>query len=249
MAYKNLILGVLFCVGIFAVKSGVGIAYVMAGQKKKRAKAGAFLFLALIYGSVFAIAAAILTKIDPIRHLTAIQAFVESGMLLHVIMALLLLGWGLLLLIKKNNGRPNKSKGWLLLVMPCPVCATVIFFSLGFLLTFFPDNPKSTVPALYLAFMVINLITMGITTVYGKRATMPAESLLGGAMVLMALYFFVSMTVLPQFAEVDKVYRLASYQGQTPLKKVIHLVPFSLLTAAAFAYGYGVKLKKNRRIT
>ena len=249
MAYENLILGVLFCSGIFAVKSGVGLAYVMAGQKKKGAKVGAFLLSALIYGSVFALAATILTIIDPIQHLAAMQAFVKSGMLVHVIMAFLLLSWGLLLLIKGGNGRQNKSNGWLLLTMPCPVCATVILFSMGFLATSFPDHPKSTGLALYLAFMLINIVTMGITTLYRKRENMPAESLLGGAMVLMALYFFISMAVIPQFADVDKIYRLALYQGKTPVQKVVHLVPFSILTAVAFMGGYGLKLQKIRRIT
>lgn len=248
MAYENLIMGVLFTIGIFAVKSGVGISYVVAGQKKKRAKAGAFLLFAITYGLVFAAALTALTLIDPVRHLAAIQSFVRSGMIVHVIMAGLLMGWGVLLL-KGGSGYGKKSKGWLLLAVPCPVCVTVIFFSAGFLFAFFPNTPKFAVLVLYLSFVLINLVTMGVIGLYRKRQTVPAESFLGGAMLLMALYFLISVTVMPQFADVDKIYRLAMYQGKTPSQKVVHLVPFSILTAAAFVGGYGFKSKKIRSTT
>ena len=247
MAYENLILGVLFSIGIFAAKSGVGMAYVVGGKKQRRAQAGAFLLCAMIYGLVFVAAATILTMIDPVRHLTAIQAFVRSGMIVHTILAGLLMGWGVMLL-KGGSGYRKKSKGWLLLAVPCPVCVTVIFFSAGFLFTCFPDTPKSAVLALYLAFMLIHLVTMGVTGLYRKRQTVPAESLLGGAMLLMALYFFISVTVMPQFADMDKIYRLAMYQGQTPAQKGFRLVPFWILTASAFVGGYGVTLQKIRKV-
>ncbi len=248
MAYENLILGVLFSIGIFGVKSGVGISYVVAGQEKRRAKVGVFLLFAITYCLVFAAAATILTMIDPVRHLAAIQSFVQSGMIVHVIMAGLLMAWGVLLL-KGGGGYRQKSKGWLLLAVPCPVCVTVIFFSAGFLITCFPDTPESAVLALYLAFVLINLVTMGVTYVYRKRQTVAAESLLGGAMILIAVYFSISVTVMPQFADMDKVYRLAMYQGKTPSQKVIHLVPFSILSATAFVGGYGFKSRKIRSIT
>lgn len=248
MAYENLIMGVLFSIGIFAVKSGVGISYVVAGQKTKRAKAGTFLLFAITYGLVFAAVVTALALIDPVGHLAAIQSFVRSGMIVHVIMAGLLMGWGVLLL-KGGSGYGKKSKGWLLLTVPCPVCVTVIFFSAGFLFTCFEDTPKSAVVILYLTFVLISLVTMGVIGLYRKRQMMPAEPLLGGAMLLMALYFFISVTVMPQFADVDKIYRLAMYQGKTPSQKVVHLVPLSILTAAAFVGGYGFKSKSIRRTT
>ncbi len=248
MTYENLVVGVCFSIGIFAVKSGVAIAYVVFGQEKKRAKAGAFLLFAITYGLIFFSSAMILTLIDPVRHLPAIQKFVRSGMIVHVIMAGLLMGWGVLLL-KGGSGYRKKSKGWLLLAVPCPVCVTVIFFSTGVLFACFPDTPKSAVLALYLVFVLINLVTVGIAGLCRKRQTVSAESWLGWSMILVALYFLISVTVMPQFADVDKIYRLAVYQGQTPSQKVVHLVPFSILIAAAFVGGYGFHLKKIRTIT
>jgi predicted transporter len=168
-------------------------------------------------------------------------------MLVHLAMAGLMMGWGLVLL-KQNTASQSKSRGWLMLAVPCPVCVTVIFFSAGFLITCFPETPKTVVLALYLAFVLINLATLSGIGLYRKRHAMLPESLLGGAMILVAVYFFLSVTVLPQFADVDKIYRLAMYQGQKPSQERVHLVPFSILTATAFVGGYGFKSKKIRSI-
>lgn len=248
MSYENLILGVLFSIGIFAVKSGLGIAYLVAGQEKRRAKIGVFSLFALAYGLVFAAVGLLLAWIDPVRHLAAIQTWVQSGMIAHLSLALLLMVWGVMLLKSSGRGR-RKSKGWLLLALPCPVCATVIFLSAGFLCACFPDSPKSAVLALYLVFVLIHLVTLAVISRYRKSRTMPSESLLGGTMLLIALYFFVSVTVMPQFADVDKIYRLALYQGQTQAQKVVHLLPLCVLVAAAFAGGFGFKTKTIRRTT
>jgi predicted transporter len=125
----------------------------------------------------------------------------------------------------------------------------VIFFSAGFLFALFPATPKSAALALYLSFVSISLATMGVVGLYRKRRAVAAESFLGGAMLLMALYFFISVTVMPQFADVEKIYRLAMYQGKTSSHKGGHLVPFSVLAAGAFACGYGLKSRKIRSLT
>lgn len=248
MAYKSLILGILLSIGIFAVKSGIGISYFFSGQEKMRTKAGGFFLFALGYFVVFVAAAFILTRIDPVRHLAAIQAFIQSGMIIHLIMAGLMMAWAVMLL-KKGSGCRLKSKGWLLLAIPCPVCVTVIFLSSGFLITCFPDTPRLVVVSLYLAFLLINLVTMMGLSIYRKRRDLCPESILGGAMLVIAVYFCLSVTVVPQFADVEKIYRLARYQGRMHSQQVLHPVLFSILTAAAFVGGYGFKSKKIRNIT
>jgi predicted transporter len=247
MAYQSLILGILFSIGIFAVKSGAGISYFVAGRKKKSSKVSAFLLFALTYFFVFAAAAIVLDRIDPVRHLAAIRTFIQSGMILHLVMAGMLMAWGVMLL-KQSTGPRLKSKGWLMLAVPCPVCVTVIFFSAGFLMTCFPDTPKSIVLTLYLAFVLVNLVTMGVIALYRKRNAMIPESFLGGAMLLIAVYFFLSVTIMPQFADMEKIYRLALYQGERHSQEGLCSIPFSILAAAAFVGGFGFKSKKIRNI-
>lgn len=247
MAYQSLILGVLFSIAIFAVKSGAGITYFVASQKKMRAKFGAFLLFALIYLVVFAAAAFVLERIDPVRHMTTIQTFIQSGMIVHLVMAALLMVWGVLLLRHKKDSQA-RSRGWLMLAVPCPVCVTVIFLSSGFLITLFPDTPKLVILAFYLTFILINLLTMGMISLYRQKRVVAPEAFLGGAMLLSAVYFFLSVTIMPHFADMEKIYRLAMYQGQAHSRQVLYLLPFSLLTATAFLGGYGFTSKKIRSL-
>jgi len=248
MAYQSLICGILFSIGIFAVKSGVGIYYVMSRQEKKRAKVLCFSLFALTYLVVFAAAVGVLIKIDLLRHLASIQSFIKSGMIVHLIMAALMMIWGVVLL-KQGNRADFRSRGWLMLVVPCPVCVTVIFFSAGFLMTCFPDTPKTVAGLLYMGFVLINILTMGVIALQQHRRPASSESLLGVVMILIAVYFFMSVTVMPQFSDVDKIYRMARYQGEPVDKKVLHILFPAGMVVAAFWGGYVFRLKQIRSAT
>jgi predicted transporter len=245
MLYKSLILGVLFSIGIFAVKSGVGIAYVMARQQRARLKAAAVILFAVAYGLVFGLAALMLHRLDPVRNLTAIQTFIQSGMLVHLVMAGLMMIWGVILL-KQTPGLPSGSRGWMILVLPCPVCATVIVFATAFCLSCFPDHFLLVVSSLYLAFLSISLLTMAVAQGYQRRMAQSSEAFLGGAMLLIATYFIVSVTVMPQFADLDKVYRMAGYHAKTQPQDTLAVALVLLLVAATFTVGYGTTIKKIR---
>ncbi len=246
MVYQSLILGILLGIGIFAAKTAVGIYYFLSRLDRRWQQATALLLFAAGYLLVFAGTSLFLEKIDLMRHLAAIQSFIRSGMLIHLILAGLLLTWGVTLL-KQGEGMHHKSKGWLILAVPCPVCITVIVFSAGFLITCFPENPARVVTLLYLTFMLINLGTMLVIALYQKQRPVRPESFLGGAMILIAVYFLLSVTVMPRFSDMDKIYRLAMYQGQAHSQPVSHLTLFSILSLAAFAGGFALKLKTIRR--
>ncbi|NNK00146.1 MAG: hypothetical protein HKP58_07010, partial [Desulfatitalea sp.] len=148
MIYKSLILGILFSIGVFSVKSGVGLSYYLFQTVSKRTRLGTYVLSAGAYLLVFLASVLILKKIELIRHMDVVQDFVQSGMLIHLIMAAMLMVWGVVLL-KRDGTLHQKSKGWLLLAAPCPVCAIVIFFSVGFLMTCFPDFPMGVTLVLY----------------------------------------------------------------------------------------------------
>ena len=248
MVYQNLVLGILFSIGLFAVKSGVGIHYFISVQSRMRHKTVGFLLFALTYFIIFSAIAFILAKIDIVGHLVAIQTFIKSGMLIHLIMAGMLMVWGVILL-KRDSSNSQKSKGWMLLAVPCPVCLIVIFFSAGFLITCFPDTPKTAVLILYFVFILINLITIAILTRLQHKRKIEPEFLLGAIMLLIAVYFFISVTVMPQFADIDTIYRMAQYKGTKPAKEVVYRIPFIIFTVLAFVGGYSFRFKKIRSIT
>lgn len=246
MEYHSLILGVLLSIGIFAVKSGTGLAYLFAGQERLKNRIIGFIIFSLSYMAVFFAAELLISNINPEVHLMKIQKILKSGMLIHIVMAFFMLLWGVLLLRHKGSDH-KKSKGWMLLAFPCPVCITVIFISLGFLITLYPDNPKTVVSGLYAAFIGINLFTVICIGLYRKHRDVELESFLGSIMLLIAVYFIVSVTVMPHFSDIDKVYRLATYKGNQPPQELLHIVPFLLLTVFAFAGGFILKLNKIKR--
>jgi predicted transporter len=153
-------------------------------------------------------------------------------------MAGVMIAWGLALL-RRPHRHGSSSRGWLLLTLPCPVCATVIVFSLAFVLSLFPDHFALTAGSLYLTFLVISLAMMGLMLGLGRMTALSAENLLGGAMVLLSAYFLLSMAILPQFTDVDKIYRLARYQPSAQPQDLTTLLPLAVLTLFTFLAGFG----------
>jgi predicted transporter len=75
----------------------------------------------------------------------------------------------------------------------------------------------------------------------------PPETLLGGAMLFIAVYFFLSVTIMPQFADAGKIYRMALYSPETTAEQIPHLFLFLTWVAAAFFGGFGRMTFKIRR--
>jgi hypothetical protein len=69
---------------------------------------------------------------------------------------------------------------------------------------------------------------------------------LGGFMLLVAAYFILSVTIMPQFADLDKVYRLAGYGSDLPGWDSSRLLPTAAVLVAAFLIGWGNTYRKIR---
>ena len=245
MEWKSLVLGVAFCVGIFAVKSGVGLSYYMSKTTSSRARAGAWAGFAATYLLVFAACGYILEKIDLMQHLVAIQEWIQSGMLVHLLMAAMLLLWGLRLL-RENGGAAGKSRGWVLLAAPCPVCAMVILFSVGFMAAAFPESPLIMAALLYLVFLSINTATVKIMSATRNRES--PESFLGVSMLAIAAYFFLSVTIMPNIADADKIYQMALYPSNAALEEPRRLLVFVVGMLAAFLSVFGITFLRIRKM-
>jgi hypothetical protein len=79
MLYKSLIMGVLFSIGIFAGKSGVGLAYLLGRTPSWKEKLSRLLAFALLYGFLFALVAWGLRVFDPLAHLEGSSVFSDPG--------------------------------------------------------------------------------------------------------------------------------------------------------------------------
>ncbi|MBW2010562.1 MAG: DUF2162 domain-containing protein [Deltaproteobacteria bacterium] len=246
MELKSLILGLFFSIGIFGIKSGIGLQYFFHQQKKLIGKIVFFLLFASVYFCVFMVCAQVLNRIDILRYFEMMQTFFKSGMFIHIMMAGLMTIWGIRLL-KKDDHSDQASYGWAVLAVPCPVCITVIFFTVAFLLSCFPDAGNAAVLSAYAGFVGINLLTVILMGFWQSRSKSTPESILGTAMLIIAAYFFLSVIIMPQFGDLDKIYRMAQYKGENRMMDIKHTVSLYVLIAASFNVGFLLMRRKTGR--
>ncbi len=246
MEFKSLILGVLFSIGVFAVKSGVGLYYCIEEAAASRTRRLALAGFAAVYLLLFAAAFVVLRTVDMIEHLPVFLGFMRSGMMVHLLMAGMLLFWGVRLL-REGGARHRISRGWILLATPCPVCAAAILMSMGLLFAAMPDRSIVTTAWLYLMFLSVSLSVVFILRRANAGENQGLETLLGGAMVLIAAYFLLSVVVIPQFADAENVYRLALATAEGSSPGFAETAGFFAATAVAFGVGFALKTGRIRR--
>ncbi|MCL2029510.1 MAG: DUF2162 domain-containing protein [Deltaproteobacteria bacterium] len=220
MELKTLWLGLVISLGAFAVKTGLGWAYALAvGRLRQRLLAS--LAVIFCYAALFGLVFLVISKINLLAHYETLLPLWRHGFLLHWLTALMLLAWGLILLGRGADASCGAapSRGWLALVIPCPVCLSVILMSAAVLNLYFPEQAPAAIAALFLAFMTIAalaafLARAGACAVRPASAgtnSAPLEANLGLTMLLVALYFMLSALISPQFAELGRVYRISAY--------------------------------------
>jgi predicted transporter len=159
----------------------------------------------LCYGLLFGLAWILVSQVNFLAHLDMVMLFFKNGMTIHFILAILLLIWGMVLLKKRADSK-TRSHGWLLLTLPCPLCFSVIVLSSSFLHRLLPNEPW-LFPWLGAGFISISLFSALILAFFSKGKN--AEHGLGAIMVLAALYFLLTLAVVPQFADMERIYRLS----------------------------------------
>lgn len=208
MEIKSLILGLCCTFGMFAVKNGIGVYYALARQQQRSARVYFLTAYSSGYFLLFMLMAYLARGLNPAAYMRMVQPVLQSGMTLHVIMAALLLLWGVYLLGHQHNMQ-EKTYGWLSMVLPCPVCLIVIGWSTAFLVRYAQDGAYSAVLAVFSGFMLLSFGTVFTVYLWGKHTGVSAHSLLGSSMIAISAYFLLSALILPQFADLESVYRLA----------------------------------------
>lgn len=231
MELKSLIVGLVISSGAFALKSGGGLGVVLLQTHGKIRRWLFTLVFMAGYAVVFAVAALLLATVDFMGHVDLVQTFFKSGMTLHCLMALLLAGWGIHLL-KSSGDKKQITRGWIPLVVPCPVCFSVILLSCSFVGALYPGKPLIFC-LLYAGFILISLgVALCVTRVVRKPSAV--RSFLGTWMLFVALYFGLSVIVIPQFADLDKIYRISRDEVEMS-RQLILLI---LLCIGAVTFGF-----------
>jgi len=246
MEFKALILGLAFSLGLFGLKNGLGLHYLLQAKLAGLwSRFAALLAYCLAYGLIFFLAWWILQQLEVLRHIQALQQLLQSGMLLHTILAGLLLFWGLYLLKSDLSGN-CRSWGWVPLVCPCPVCLMVIFFNISFLLSFFPQAGPNLPLATWAGFSALSLLTAWLMSRATSFFRVAPESFLGGAMLGIASFFLLSIIVMPQFGQLEEIYGLASYQGKKQNIQTDHAALLIAFLLAVFTLGFVTAHRKSK---
>ena len=230
------LLTIIFSVGIFAVKSGAGLSYLLRRESWLGRRLLAFCCFCISYGLVFVSAWYLVGRVDLSAHLETVMLVAQYGMTVHFLLAALLLVWGVALL-QKSGERPDGSQGWLLLALPCPVCFSVILCSGAFLHNLFPETPW-LFPRLFAGFIGVSLVSALVFALYAKGS---AEHGLGRVMMLAALYFLVTIAVVPQFGELERISRIS----KSTVILADHRLPLFLAgMSLVFTFGFLKTLKR-----
>jgi predicted transporter len=227
MELKSLLLGLAFTVGIFAVKSGAGLSCLLGREGRKGRRLALILVFVAGYLSLFFLAWLLVLRFDFLAHLQMVMTLVKQGMAIHFLLAALLLLWGVVLLRQSHDPEAG-SRGWLLLTVPCPVCFSVILCSAALLHGLYPDN-SHTMVWLFAGFVGVAMASALLLMRPGRQS----DHRLGRFMLLAALYFLVSVAVVPQFSNLERIYRLGSDLA-TPMDSR------HLLILAGLALGFGL---------
>jgi predicted transporter len=202
--------GILVAFSVFGIKAGVGLgAQVYSTSVSPGKKAlflgacfGAYLLLFLgLYGLV--------SRLNLLDYLDYLSHLLQYGMWVHLLVALGLLVWGIKLLLgSAHTKQPSLFRASLLLVVPCPVCATVILLNLTLALSLSHYPPFLTTLILFGMFMGIIVLTLGV--LFPRRRQMGSGTgFLGLSMTLISLYFLMTVVISPLYPEIKAAFTMA----------------------------------------
>ena len=245
MELKSLIVGIILAVSIFAVKSGIGIYYIATHQREWKRRILTFLGSALSYGLLFIAAFLFLKWLNQVSLFPIFTRILRFGMPLHFALAFGMLAWAVYLL--KRPASHRVSKAFLTLIVPCPVCMTVVVLITAFVMAYFPAHGRLVLLGVYGLYVVIQGFTLVAFTVWQKISRMDPDRALGWGMLLIAGYFILTVLMAPQMGDLRKIYRIATYKGELEMLKMNWNVAVWSIVLLTFGAGWVIRAWRLRR--
>jgi predicted transporter len=197
--------GMLFTLGIFAVKVGFGLGF--GGMRWK----GIFLTLSMylvlfIFVAVFS--EGLMKLLEPV---------LRKGPYLHALMAIGMIVWGILLLRDSHHSQStSRIPYFALLLIPCPVCFTAMTFSTWaalHVIKLLPGAPAAYLVGLGLgvAFCFLSILFYLILK-FVSRNTSSSTGISFG-MLGIGLYFLAALVIPAKIEEAKVVYKSFLTEG------------------------------------
>lgn len=240
MEHTGIIAGVMFGLLVFAFKAGIGIAYRLSVTKTNRKKytviGSSVIYLMLFIGISY-----LVQKMDITVYIGKLLPMLRTGTTIHIVLCVSMAAWGIYLLSSQNMGQrcaisncgrtvpafdtkhgaassttfharsSTDTWAWLTLALPCPVCMTVVLFSMSFLHAIFSEHLLLITLGLYLFFIITLFLT-----VYGfhriKDVKTPPKVLLAHLMLGISGYFLMLLVISPQLQGIIEIYDMVARQ-------------------------------------
>jgi predicted transporter len=183
--------GMLFSLGIFALKVGLGLACGKVGPKGVAAALTGYLALFV----AIALAAEQLVR--------WLEPLLRNGVWLHSLSATGLIAWGMYLVIGRRTSDRHGAGAGLLLIIPCPICLTAICFSTWAALNAIRLPAPLVGLGLGLAFGVL---AAAVWLAARLRPGQHSQAPLGLAMVVIGLYLIASLFLPAKVKEAQEMY-------------------------------------------
>ena len=246
MIKSLLITGIIIALSIFGIKTGLGIAPLLYdGSIPVRKKLIFLTGILFIYLVIFLGLYALVTHFQLLNYLDHFLEAMRYGILIHLFVASGLIVWGIKLLLSAGSDTSgNSQKGILLLILPCPVCITVILLTLSLAYSTFSISLASTTLLLFGIFSTIAFLVVLMLFPFRRQIGKTDSSFLGLVMIMVSTYFFLTVLIAPAYQEIQDVYSLAS---QNTGNTTFNLKSFLILMSSAvilFSAGYFIHHRK-----
>lgn len=240
-------IGLALALGIFSFKTAVGGYYLISLPGHRLGKGIILFILWIAYFALFQAAFFLMEHISLFRIAENSTGFLNAGIPVHLLLCAGMVIWGTKLLTAHEEPREKSvSRGWLLLAVPCPVCAFAIFLVCSFASMLFPESIRLMrwlVPA---AFLISNLVFLLLLHTASKLFRIRPLPLTGGIMILIALYFFLILITAPGMDSAEKLYAAACSSSDLPDLSWKSISVYSILLAALLA-GFILKYHQKHR--
>lgn len=200
-------LGLVVILGGFAIKSGVGL-YVGLFVKNAFPKRGRLLlFYPSVYLSLFLGLGLLWASAQDLK--STVQWVLSYGAEIHILVSLFFIYLGIRFLLAPKD--MAGSKRWLVLMIPCPVCAITVFMSIGILISFYPEHQLSVIFISYGIFMCLGILTLATMYLAVKyKLAHDLNLFVGLILVFASLYTILILFVSEGYLQSGKILNIAA---------------------------------------
>ncbi len=223
---------------IFGIKAGLGLSSYLYNRSGEKTQKLIFLFFCFfVYLALFFMLYYVINSFSLLDYLDQFLNLLKYGMLIHILIAVGLFFWGAKLLLQTQKG-PTKyaSKYALILLLPCPVCATVILLNLTLAFSIFSFSPALVTLVLFSIFSTIILVSLGLVFPF-RHKILSDNSFLGVSMTLVSLYFLFTIIIAPIYPKIKASYFMAL--SNNPFTNIDMFHTILLLVVVVVLAGYG----------